>query len=341
MGTCFSFADCTLDPERFELTRAGARVEVQPKVFGLLQYLVENRDRVVSRETLLDELWPDVSVSEHALTQCVSEARKAIGDAGGRDGAIRTVARRGYQWALPVEVARGELRLSPPAIAVLSFDNLGAGPEWDAFLRGLAEELTTRFAVDSLPGLRVSRGFDVVARTTTERAQAEGGSIAEIAARTNAQFVIEGSVRWADGRLRITAQAIDARTGMHVWADNFEREPGDPLELQDELSDAILSALGPELGRHETDRAMRLPDAELGPWELVLKGSSFLWKLERREMERARGYFERAAALDPTRGLGAGPDRVHLPPRVLAPVGRRSPKPRSTRSSRTRARPWP
>jgi DNA-binding winged helix-turn-helix (wHTH) protein len=156
-----SFADCLLDTERRELRRSNQLVAVEPQVFDVLIYLVENRDRVVSKDDLISSVWNGRIVSESTLTSRINAARKAIGDTGEKQSLIRTVARKGVRFVAPIDAARDQQTpalAAPqrPSIAVLPFTNMSGDPEQDFFVDGVTEEIITALS-------RV-RWFFVIAR---------------------------------------------------------------------------------------------------------------------------------------------------------------------------------
>jgi adenylate cyclase len=180
-----------------------------------------------------------------------------------------------------------------PAIAVLPFDDFGAGGEQRVFADGLAEDLITRLAA--------WRWFPVTARNSTFACREDGRAVdvARVGRELGARYVVEGSSRRAGDRVRVTAQLIDAETGSHVWADRYDRDVADVFSLQDEIVEAIVAALAPVLARVERLRATRLATPDLGAWESLQRGLHHYYLFVEDEIRQGRVLFERAVQLDP------------------------------------------
>ncbi len=287
----FEFLDFALDPDRGELLHGEELLTLEPKVMAFLALLLERRGELVTKQELLDALWPGTAVTEGSLTRVVSLARAALAG-GGAGEIIRTRHRRGYQIAVPVEV-----RESPvpgfegrPAIAVLPFENLSGDPDQEYFADGLVEELTT--------GLAARRGFPVIARNSTFAYKGKRVDVRQVGRELGARYVVEGSVRRTGKRLRVAVQLIEAEGGHHVWADRYEGELGELFAFQDEIVASVCAAIDPELRYFEPERARRRPGS-FEAWDQVLRG---FWHLEQRTDESTRvalDCFARALELDP------------------------------------------
>src|SRR5689334_6937529 len=238
-----TFADCAIDPARRELIRAGEAIHLEPQVFDLLLFLIGNRERVVSKDELLSAIWQGRIVSESTLGSRINAARAAIGDDGQRQHLIRTIARKGVRFvgevaneteaAKPMEApaivaAAANPAEAKPAIAVLPFANISGDPEQEYFADGLSEDIITDLS-------RVSALF-VVARHAAFSYKGRTVPLQEIARDLGVCYVLEGSVRKAEGRLRITAQLVDGRSGGQIWAERYDRGRADVFHLQDEIS---------------------------------------------------------------------------------------------------------
>jgi TolB-like protein len=301
------FEKCVLDTDRRELRRGESPVSVQPQVFDLLVYLIENRDRVVTKDDLLKVVWNGRIVSESTLISRINAARRAIGDDGDQQRLIRTIARKGVRFVGEVEkrqVARSlPVERSPapsattmaladrPSIAVLPFTNLSDAAEQDFFVDGITDDLIT--------ALSRIRQFFVIARNATLRYKRELSDVREIAATLGVRYVVEGSVRRNAGRVRISAQLLDGGTGNHVWAERFDRKLDDIFAIQDEIAREIAGQIEPELGRAEYDRTKATPPENLGAWELFHRGMALIAQRTRDGNAEARRLFERSLALDP------------------------------------------
>ena len=180
---------------------------------------------------------------------------------------------------------------SRPAVAVLPFANMSGDPEQEYFADGLTEDIITV--------LSQARTFPVIARNSTFFYKGKPARVQEVADALGARYVLEGSVRRADNRVRVTAQLIDGQTGNHIWANRYDRELSNIFALQDELTIAIVGAVEPEMGRAEQDRVKRKMPDNLDAWDLHQRGMSHLSRRTKEDMEFARGLFRNALALDP------------------------------------------
>jgi TolB-like protein len=301
-----------LDVERRELRRSGDTVALEPQVFDLLVYLVRNRDRVVSKDELLENIWGGRIVSDSAVTTRLNAARKAIGDDGAAQRLIRTVPRRGVHFVgavreeiapplvaepahapLPTTPAKTSLALpDKPSIAVLPFTNLSSDSEQECFAEGMVEDLITN--------LSRLRWLFVIARNSTFTYKGRAVDIRRVAEDLGVRYVLEGSVRRAGNRIRVTAQLIDAESGGHVWAERYDRGIEDIFVVQDEITDMISGTLEPEISAAERDRAQRKLPGSLGAWELYQRGMRHLLRRNREDFTTARALVREALALDPS-----------------------------------------
>ena len=178
-----------------------------------------------------------------------------------------------------------------PAIAVLPFDNLSGDPEQEYFADGIAEDLLTR--------LSLSRDFPVIARNSSFVYKGKAVDVKQVSRELGVRYVVEGSVRKAGTRLRISTQLIDATTGEHVWAERYDRELRDLFTLQDEITEAIVGALSPALWRSEETRAARKESHRLDAWDSVARGWWHFQRQTKDDSAKARLFFEHAIELDP------------------------------------------
>src|SRR4051794_30035100 len=275
---------------------------------------MENRARVVSKDELIDKIWHGRSVSESTLTSRINAARKAIGDNGASQGLIRTIARKGFRFIGEVEINSGAAVPKPgravvpsqttlllpdrPAIAVLPFTNMSGDREQDYFSDGISEDIIT--------ALSKLRWFFVVARNSSFVYKGRAVHIHEIARELGVRYVVEGSVRRSGNRVRISAQLNDASTGSHLWAERYDRELADIFAVQDEITEAIVAAVEPQLYAAESFRAQQKPPGSLDAWDLVMRALSHYWRITREDNAAAQGLLEEAVALDPAYGKALG-----------------------------------
>jgi TolB-like protein len=316
----FVFSGHTLDPDRRELRRGPEAIAVEPQVFDLLLYLVRNRERVVSKDDLIAAVWAGRVVSDSTLTSRINAVRKAVGDSGDEQKLIRTVARKGLRFVGAVqtqadgaepghaggarfdethEPSRPALPLPDrPAIAVLPFTNMTGDPTQDYFSDGISEDLIT--------ALSKLRWFFVIARNSSFIYKDRAVHMKQIAAELGVGYVIEGSVRKAADRVRITAQLNDVATGSHVWAERYDRDLADVFAVQDEITEAIVAAIVPQIYAAENFRARRKPPDSMDAWDLVMRAMSHYWRVTRQDNVVAQALLEKATAIDPNYGQALG-----------------------------------
>jgi adenylate cyclase len=177
-----------------------------------------------------------------------------------------------------------------PSIAVLPFSNLSADPEQEYFSDGVADEIITELAR--------SRSLFVIARNSSFTYKGRSVDIKQVARELGVRYVLEGSVRRSGGRVRVIAQLIDAQTGNHIWAERYDRALEDVFAVQDEITDAIVTAIRPAVADAEFQRALRKPPESLGAWEAYLRGQWHYGQGTVADNERAKQFFQRAVAID-------------------------------------------
>jgi TolB-like protein len=316
----FLFAGHTLDTNRRELRRGSQLIAVEPQVFDLLTYLVENRERVVTKDDLIASVWSGRIVSDSTLTSRINAARKAVGDNGVEQMLIRTVARKGLRFVgdvraqsedaeqaqatgpAPVESHEPAPPALPlpdrPAIAVLPFTNMSGDPEQEYFSDGISEDLIT--------ALSKLRWFFVIARNSSFIYKGKSVHMKQIAEELGVSYVVEGSVRKGDDHVRITAQLNDVATGSHIWAERYDRSLVDVFAVQDEITEAIVAAIEPQLYAAENFRARRKPPDSMDAWDLVMRALWHYWRVTRQDMLVAQALLEKAIAIDPNYGQALG-----------------------------------
>jgi TolB-like protein len=301
----FLFSDHTLDTDRRELHRGSNAIPVEPQVLDVLIFLLQNRNRVVTKDNLIASVWGGRIVSEATLTSRIHAARKAVGDSGHRQKLIRTIARKGLRFVGDVRIqsdgsepaiAKDQPALdkfrepSPtalalpeqPAIAVLPFTNLGGDPEQEYFSDGIAEDIITT--------LSKSRALFVIARNF---------AVKEIGRELGVRYVLEGSTRKVGSRIRVTTQLVEAATGRHIWAEHYDRDLVDVFSVQDEITANVCESIQPTVERSERERAARKAPERLDAWECYHRGMWHLVNAEAAENTKARTFFARAIQLDP------------------------------------------
>ena len=319
MGMGYQWGQFQLWPERRQLLRDGQVVELGGRALDLLVCLAQAQGQLVPKTSLMQRVWPGSVVEDNNLSVQVSRLRKLLGPQ-----AVVNVERQGYRLGEPVDAIHqpgtsqplavavaGERRrgsaaprnrrtsdstvntVAPlperPSIAILPFDNLGGGEDTGFFCDCLCEDVTTELAR--------FRELFVVARNSAVTYKGAVIDVRRVGVELGVRYVLEGSVRaarsgrgttGAPGKLRITAQLIDAGSLQHVWAEKYDRNPADSFELLDELTQAIVAALAPQLEFSQTDYLRRVKPADMGAHALALRA----WALVR----------EPAAEIDPALG---------------------------------------
>ena len=297
----YLFEDFALDGNRRELRRGDRLLSVEPKVFDLLMHLIASRERVVSKDDLIAAIWDGRIVSESALTTAINAARGALGDSGEAQRLIKTLPRKGFRfvgevWDGPKPAAAEPLRPAlslpdKPSIAVLPFSSLSADAEQEYFADGIVEEMITE--------LSRMRWLFVIARNSSFTYKGRSVDVKQVGHELGVRYVLQGSVRKAAQRLRITAQLVDATTGANLWADRFEGTLEDVFDLQDKVTTSVTAAISPQLEKAEIARVKRKPTANLDAYDLYLRGMAAFHQWNREATEEALRDFYRAIELGP------------------------------------------
>jgi TolB-like protein/tetratricopeptide (TPR) repeat protein len=300
----YQCGDSFLDTESYSLVTAGEIRSVEPQVFDLLIFLIENRNRVVTRDELLDKLWKGRIVSDSAINARLKQARKAIGDDGKNQSVIKTIHRRGYQFIAPVTETgtgtdsalienpastRNPARL--PSIAVLSFTNLSADPNQHYFCDGMGLNIAARLSRIRL--LKVLAGHSI---------EVDGKSFSRLAKDLETGYLLTGSVQREADRVRVNVDLIDGSSGEIRWSERFDRRGEGVMDIQDEIARAITGSLW---GYHGTILEAELENlsykmsSDFNAFDCFLKGIFHKEQYIAEDNLTARNYFEKAVELDP------------------------------------------
>jgi TolB-like protein/DNA-binding winged helix-turn-helix (wHTH) protein len=320
------FGDYRLDTEQRSLMLRGERVPVEPRVFDLLAYLIDRRERAVSTDELLDAVWPGVSVNPTSLSQAIHKARQAVGDDGERETVLRTEHGHGFRFVAEVSLlpsvegtaqaptgfrvrrvtTAGVVALllavgtawllnrpvdelaSIRSIAVLPLSNLSGNPEQEYFSDGMTEALISNLA--KVSALRV------ISRTSAMHYKDTQKTLPEIAQELNVDALVEGSVIRSGDRVRITVQLIDGSSDRHLWSEEYERELRDVLVIQSEIARAIANEIRVALTPADEKRFASARAVDPAAYGWVLKGNHYV---DTQEFERATDAYERAIEIEP------------------------------------------
>jgi len=310
----FRFTDFEVDVARHELRCGQKLVAVEPQVFDLLVHLLRNRDRIVSKSELVEVVWMGRIVSEATLSSRVSAARQAISDNGADQELIRTYYKRGFRFVANVDETAVDRNLSAmqPAQKVVSPDGLAAAPtltvcdrpsiavlpfqnmSWDPEQQHIADGLTG----DIVTGLSGQRWFFVVARNSSFAYKGETVDIRKVAREFGVRYVLEGSLRKAADRVRITAQLIDAARRIHVWGDRYDSACVNRFDRQDEITSRIVDSVKSQIIMAEAARLRREPVQNIDPSDLVMQSLPHIWRMSASEQWRAQDLLQQALTLD-------------------------------------------
>lgn len=305
----YLFEDFALDGDRRELRRGSDLIPVEPQVFDLLQYLIRNRERVVSRDDLVDAVWQGRIVSDATLASRINAARNALQDSGEQQRLIRTILRRGLRFVgtvreeaeatAPLEKPKPALGIpARPSIAVLPFVNLSGDPDQDYFADGMVEDIIT--------GLSRIRWLFVIARNSSFTYKGRAVDIKQVGHELGVRYVLEGSVRKVGSRVRITGQLIDAEDGNHLWAERYDRELTDVFALQDEITISVVAAIEPNLRRAEIERVRRDRPDSLDAYDLLLRSLPDVYTFMPQGAAKGLPLLDQALAIEPSYALAHG-----------------------------------
>jgi len=318
----YRFANFALDTELLELRSARALVRVEPQVFSLLVYLIENRSHVVSKEALIEAVWDGRIVSDDTLNSRINAARRAVGDTGTAQAVIRTFARRGFRFVAEIDVpaslppgrgpsandlpASAGPEVSPhrqeaplplpdrPLIAVLAFANLSGDTEQEYFSDGITEDIITELS-------RFSELF-VIARNSSFQYKGKTVDVRQVGRELGVRYVLEGSVRRGGDRLRISAQLIDAMTGGHRWAEHYDRKLEDVFAVQDEVAHTVAALLAAHVSKAEAERTLLKPPAAWQAYDYFMRAAdtyaSFHRHFQVAAVYETRRFLDQCLAID-------------------------------------------
>jgi len=304
-----SFGPFSLDPRRRLLLKDGAPIVVGARTLDTLMALVARPNEPISKRELMAVVWPDVTVDEGSLRVQIAALRKALGDGKGGARYITTLAGRGYCFVAPIsrvrdpapepaktESTKPALALpDKPSIAVLAFQNMSGDPEQEYFADGMVEEIIT--------ALSRIRWLFVIARNSSFTYKGQAIDVKQVGRELGVRYVLEGSVRKAGGRVRITPQLIDAISGTHIWADRFDGSLENVFELQDKVAASVAGAIEPALQALETARSASRPTNDLTAYDLYLRAWHHALSYDKGRIDQALDLLEEATARDP--GYGA------------------------------------
>lgn len=311
----YRFGEFELDLARVELRAGGAACPLEPQVFALLALLIENRERLVSRDEIIEKVWDGRIVSDAAVSSRIKSARQALGDDGKAQRFIRTMHRQGFRFVAEVRALQGtsviaaagddmhdaasvtQPRANPsqanlrPSIAVLPFRLVGeAGP-----YAAIAEALPDELIID----LARLRWLFVTARGSSFRLRASDTDVGEIGRLLGVHYCLTGTVELTNRRLSVNVDLVDTRDGGVVWADRLDGSVDDVHRFREEIRARVLAALEIRIPLHEAALARLAVTENLDAWSAYHLGLQHLYRFNRRDNAAASSLFQRAIARDP------------------------------------------
>ena len=299
----YSFGDCDLNTQTAALRRSGQLISIEPQTYQLLLYLIENPDRIVSKDELLERIWPGKVVSDASIANAVKVLRQALGDSARQQRYIRTQRGHGYRWLIdasrtqpdPPEESWNEQHFPElpdrPSVALLGFESLGDPGTTEVFAEGLAADLNTQLA-------RL-HGLFVIARDSARKFTPASKSVAEIGQLLGVRYVLYGSIQKHGSRLRIQISLAETFHDQVIWAERFDRNLDDLFAVQDEIVSAVVAKVLPEIERAEMDRARLLPTENLDAWECYHRAMWHNFRFTAQDSTMAQQLLEQALSLDP------------------------------------------
>jgi TolB-like protein/tetratricopeptide (TPR) repeat protein len=297
-----SFGGHRFDVATGRLWSGTREIHLTPKASAVLAVLVSRAGQPVSKDDLFASVWSDTVVSDDALTSCIQELRKALADDARQPRFIETRHRRGYRFIARLSgrsahdaAGAPEAATEVSAIAVLPFVDMSPARDQDYLCEGLAEELINRLT--HIDGLRVA------ARTASFRFRGTTADLQEIGRQLGVGTLLEGSVRMADDRLRVTVQLVEVASGYHRWSQRFDRRLDDVFAIQDEIAESVATSLRGSVLTGREKQALLRPHTGTEAYEHYLRGRQHLPRMTQPDLEKSADDFERAIELD----AGYGP----------------------------------
>lgn len=277
-----------LDLQRRELVRDGRPVKIGSRALEILCVLAESPDELVTKDELLERVWPRGVVEENALHVHISALRKLLAEGSDNSHSIVTVAGRGYrllaQPATEMEMPAAEPK--PRSIAVLPFSNLSNDPTQDYLADGMVDEIIT--------GLGRIRWLQVIGRNSSFAFRGKSIDPRSVGEALGVRYLLGGTVRRSGNRVRIASELVDAVTGMQIWADRFEREFDDVFTLQDEVTFSIIGELEPKLRSAEVERVKRKRPDSLDAYDCLLRAMPYVHSHVSGDALQAIPFLQRA-----------------------------------------------
>jgi TolB-like protein len=302
VGTIYKFGPFRLDADAEILFSGNHPTVLGQRAVAVLRPLLERAGVPVTKDSLFEAAWPGLAIEDSNLTVQIAAIRRAFGEAGGAEW-IETLPRRGYRYVGPsvvVEIAAASTSISTalpdkPSVAVLPFTNLSGDQEQDYFADGMIEDI--------IGGLSRIKWLFVIARNSSLAYKGRAVDAKQIGRELGVRYLVQGSVRKEDDRVRISAQMIEAESGYQLWSERFDRSLDDVFALQDEIALNVVSAIEPSLRRAEVERVKRKRPDSLDAYDLVLQAQQDVDSGMPAQVKKALVLLGRAIASEPEYAL--------------------------------------
>jgi TolB-like protein len=292
-GDKVRFGPFRLDFRQRELSRDGKPVRLGGRALDILCALAAAKGDVVTKDALMTAVWPGQIVEENAIQVQISALRKALDEDKSGADFIVTVPGRGYRLTGLADGEAGATRgpTESRPIAVLPFQNLSSDPEQAYFADGMVEDI--------IAGLSRITWLSVIARNSSFVYKGESIDVKQVGRELGVRYLLEGSVRKFENRVRVTVQLIDAETGIHLWGERYDRQLDDVFALQDEIAMSVVGAIEPSLRKAELERIKRKRPDSLDAYDLVLQAMPHAYSHMPEPAAAAIPLLEKALALEP------------------------------------------
>jgi adenylate cyclase len=310
----YAFGPFRLDAQGETLFKGTEAVALSHRAVALLRILIDRAGTPVTKDALMEAAWPGLAIEDSNLTVQIAALRRALGEVPGGENWIATLPRRGYRFVGPaVTKSQNRVPATPtvdaaikpapmmalalpdkPSIAVLPFENLSCDPEQGYFVDGMVEEIIT--------ALSRIRWLFVIARNSSSTYKGRAVDVKQVGRELGVLYVMEGSVRRARHRIRISAQLLDATTGAHLWADRFDAQLANVFELQDNVASSVAGVIEPRLEVAEYHRSTQRATNDLTAYDLFLQARAHAFSWEREGIMRALDLLGQALTRDPDYG---------------------------------------
>jgi TolB-like protein len=308
----YQFGPFELDIATVELRNGDKACCLEPQVFALLALLVENRERLVSKEEIIDKVWDGRVISDAAVASRVKSVRQVLGDTGKSQRYIRTIHGQGYRFVADARASRGTVvrsaevsasllqgssaavqpgKASRPSLAVLPFRLIGDGGRYAALAVALPDELITE--------LSRLRWLFITARASSFRLRASDSDFSDIGALLRVRYCLWGTVEVSDRSVVVAVELVDTADGGIVWADRFSGRIDEVHAMREDIRSSVLTALEIQIPVHEAALARLGAADNLDAWSVYHLGLQHMYRFNRVDNAAASALFLRSVALDP------------------------------------------